>query len=78
MAWQTVDGEMVLLHIDGRELLGLNDVGARVWELADGEHTISQIAAAVCAEFLVDPDVALDDVRRFVAELLALGALTRR
>jgi hypothetical protein len=78
MAWQTIDGETVLLNIDGRELMGLNAVGARVWELADGEHTVAQIAEAVTVEFTVGRDEALADVRRFVTELLELGALTRR
>jgi hypothetical protein len=78
MAWQTIDGETVLLNIDGRELLGLNAVGARVWDLADGEHTVAQMADVVTAEFTVGRDEALADVRQFVAELLALGALTRR
>ena len=75
MAWQTVDGELVLLNIDGRELLGLNEVGARIWELADGEHDLAAIAAALTAEFEVSAEEATAEVERFVAELEAAGAL---
>jgi coenzyme PQQ synthesis protein D (PqqD) len=78
MAWQVIDGEMVLLDIDGRELLGLNEVGARVWELADGTRTVAEIIAAVEREFDVGIDEAAADVRRFVDELASCGAVTFR
>jgi hypothetical protein len=77
MAWQTVEGETVLLNIDGRELLGLNAVGARVWDLCTGA-TIDEIAAAVAHEFDVSGERAGADVRQFVAQLVAAGALTLR
>jgi hypothetical protein len=76
MAWQDVAGEIVLLHIDGHELLGLNAVGGLIWQLIDGAQSIDQIALAVAREFEVSHEVAATDVRSFVAELLAMGALT--
>ena len=75
MAWLTIDGELVLLNIEGRELLGLNAVGARIWELADGEHDVAAIAAALAEEFEVGAEEAAGEVARFVAELEAAGAL---
>lgn len=78
MAWQTIDGETVLLDVDGKELLGLNEVGARVWALCDGEHALSAIVEAIAAEFEVDRATAEADVRAFVSELLAQGALEPR
>src|SRR5207245_1404863 len=75
MAWQTVDGELVLLHVDGRELLGLNAVGALVWELADGAHSVDAIAVEVSRAFEVDRAQAEADVRQFVADLVGMGAL---
>ncbi len=78
MAWQVVDGEMVLLDIDGRELLGLNEVGARVWGLADGTLTVAEISAIVEREFEVGIEEAIADVRRFVDELASRGAITLR
>jgi pyrroloquinoline quinone biosynthesis protein D len=75
MAWQTIDGETVLLDVDGRELMGVNETAARVWALCDGNHTIAQIADAIASEFGAGPDEALADVRGFVAELLSRGAL---
>lgn len=78
MAWQVVDGEMVLLDVDGRELIGLNEVGARIWELADGTRTVGEIAGIVQTEFEVCIDEAAADVSRFVNELALQGAINLR
>jgi hypothetical protein len=78
MAWQNIDGETVLLNVDGRELLGLNGVGARTWELLEGERTLQQIAQVVADEFEVEPSRALEDVIAFAGQLLAAGAVERR
>jgi hypothetical protein len=68
-AWQKIEGEMVVLQADAGELIGLNPVGARVWELIDGARTVEEIIAAVAAEFRVAPDRVAPDVEAFLAEL---------
>ena len=78
MAWQTVQGETVLLSIDGKELMGLNEVGACVWSLADGAHTVDQIIEGGMAKFRVPAERVAADVRTFLEELIALGALVWR
>jgi len=75
MAWQTIDGETVLLNIDGKELMGLNEVGAHIWGLVDGARSVGQIVDAVASRFEVSTDTARDDVQTFVSELVAAGAL---
>jgi hypothetical protein len=75
MAWQTIAGETVLLDVDGRQLMGLNEVGALIWSLCDGEHSAAEIAAAVARDFAVDEATARADVDAFLSELTRLGAL---
>jgi pyrroloquinoline quinone biosynthesis protein D len=75
MAWQTIDGEMVLLDIDGNQLMGVNPVAARIWDLCDGERDLSAIAAVIADEYAVSASQAAEDVRAFVSELVSLGAL---
>jgi hypothetical protein len=75
MAWQTIDGEMVLLDIDGRQLMGINPVAARIWNLCDGQNDLAAISAAIAGEYAVSEAQAADDVRAFVDELVKLGAL---
>ena len=78
MAWQPVQGETVLLSIDGKELMGLYEVGARVWSLADGTHTVDQIIEELMVKFHAPPEKIAADVRTFLEELITLGALVWR
>lgn len=75
MAWQRIDGETVLLNVDGRELMGVNATGARIWELVDGKRTVGELAKTIAAEFTVPPDTAARDVHAFLAELLDRGVI---
>ena len=49
----------------------LNEVGARIFELLDGRHTVREIAATVAREFDVPPEEAQKDVLAFLGELKA-------
>ena len=77
-AWQIVEGELILLRLKDDELMGLNHVARRIWELADGTRTVAQIAEALAAEFDVSSDVVLADSCRFINELAAMGSITFR
>ena len=78
VAWQTVDGETVLLRHKEKELLGLNEVGGRIWEMSDGASSIDQMIAVIATAYRVSAEAARNDVQVFVRELLALGALDLR
>jgi len=64
-----VDGEAVLVLSGQGQVKVLNEVGARIWTLADGTRTLRDIVAAICAEYDVDFRQAEADVCGFVAEL---------
>jgi hypothetical protein len=71
-AWRRVDGEMVVLQPDAGELVGLNGVGGRVWELIDGVRSVDEIARTVGAEYHdAPPERVAADVVAFVRELAA-------
>ena len=70
-SWQRVDGELVVLQSEIGELVGLNGVGARAWELCDGDLTVEEIAQAIASEYEEDPARVEADVRSFLDELLA-------
>ncbi len=78
VAWQTIDGETVLLRVKEKELLGLNEVGRRIWELADGTRSIDQIIEIMTAEYRVPADVARADSLRFIQEMNSIGAIDIR
>lgn len=77
-AWQIVEGELILLRVKDDELLGLNHVGRRIWEMVDGTRTVAQIAEALTAEFDVSTEAVTADSCRFIDELVAIGAITFR
>lgn len=60
-----VRGEAVILDLKEGQYYGLNDVGARIWDLIQEPKTVQQVQELLLAEY----DVALEDCRR---ELLAL------
>ena len=74
-AWRTIAGEGVILSLDTKILRGLNPVGARVWELIDGQRSIDVISQEIAREFSVDPARAHTDIQSFVQDLLGRGLI---
>ena len=73
---RVVEDEAVLVLPERGEVKVLNKVGARIWELADGQRSVSEIAALICQEYDVDLEVATSDALEFLAELESRGAIT--
>ncbi len=73
---RVLDQEAVLVLPEKGQVKVLNEVGARIWSLVDGQRTIRQIVEAVCAEYSVDFITAEMDTRRFLEQLVERGALT--
>jgi len=53
-----------------------NPVGSRIWELADGQRTVEEIARQLTVEYAVELSAARAEVREFVDALAAKGLLT--
>jgi len=70
---QEVEHQAVLLDIESGEYFLLNDVGKRVWDLCDGTRTVAQVADAICSEYDVPPDTALDDTGALLENLAGAG-----
>ena len=59
----------VLLHLDSGQYHGVNEIGSVIWELVDGDRTLSGIVAEVRAR-VEEPPAELDaDVESFVRGL---------
>ena len=67
---QVVDGEAVLVLPSKGKVKVLNEVGARIWELADGTRSIGEIAEQITREYEVDIQQAQRDVISFCQELV--------
>jgi hypothetical protein len=64
--FRNVGDEILVLHTLLKQYHVLNSVAARIWQLADGEHTVTQIADTLAEEFRHDRD----EVHRDVVETL--------
>ena len=68
-----VEGEAVLLDLEGKRLLGLNRSGSFVFPLFDGERTVAGLAAMMAQRFGIEVAKAEADLRAFLADLSARG-----
>ncbi len=64
-----VGGEAVILHLDDGVYYGLNEVGARIWQLVQTPRTVTELVDAVVAEYDVDRAECLADVEALVGDL---------
>jgi hypothetical protein len=72
LAWQTIDGEGVVLDLERGRSIGLNPVAALVFSLLE-THDEEAIAVEVAEQFEVTLERARGDVARFLALLRERG-----
>ena len=73
-----LEREAVVVHPDNGEVKVLNEVGAQIWALADGTHSVRDIIATVCQLYEVSPIVAEFDTVQFLNELQQKGLIVIR
>lgn len=69
-AGRVIDGEAVLILADSSEIQVLNPVGSRIFELADGNHSIADISHVIAQEYDVTLTDAYADVLDFLQQLV--------
>lgn len=68
--------EMVVLHTKTEEYFTLNEVGARIWELIDGQRTPAMIAQSLIEEYDVSPEELAGDVDSLLTSLAGAHLIT--
>jgi coenzyme PQQ synthesis protein D (PqqD) len=63
------DREVLLLDVESGCYYTLNEIGGRIWELCDGASTVSEIAAALSAEYDASPETIGVDVLELIQDL---------
>lgn len=66
---RALDGEAVLLDLASGTYFGLNEVGARLWDLLAAGNTVGEARRTLLDEFEVEEQVLRDDVDALIAEL---------
>jgi predicted metal-dependent hydrolase len=63
----------VLLHVETAQYHGLNPVGLLIWELIDGERTVTEVVEAVRARLEEAPPQLEDEVLSFLNDVHERG-----
>ncbi|MGO9899303.1 MAG: PqqD family protein [Solirubrobacteraceae bacterium] len=66
---QEAQGQTVLLRLHDGSYYALDDVGARIWELCNGQRAVGEVLAALCAEFDAPEPTIRADVLEFIGDL---------
>lgn len=69
-AGRIIDGEAVLILADSSEVNVLNQVGSRIFELANGNNTVEEISETISDEYEISREQADADVREFLLQLV--------
>ena len=69
--------ELVLVLPDEGRFLVLNDTGAQIWQLADGQRSLGDIAVVLAETWHIEPARAEGDVLRLAGQLVDRSALVR-
>ena len=72
-----VGEEIVMMSVETGDYVGLNSVGARIWELIEAPAELDELCARLEGEFEAPPEVCRRDVETFLAELEARRLITR-
>lgn len=76
VAHQQFGDEVVVLHLDRQEMLGLNATGAFIWGLLDGGKSPGDLAAAMAEQFRIPLKQAERDVRDFLDDMTKRGCVS--
>ena len=74
--FQEVAGEIVILDLKSESYFGLNEVGARIWQLMQAHGELQQVYDVMLEEFDVDAQQLQADIQGLVDELAAAGLVT--
>ena len=75
---QEVNGETVLLDLDGESYFGLNEVGTRVWQLLKDELNIGLVLDTLDGEYDVSREQLESDVAKLLGSLEESGLIKLR
>lgn len=73
--FRTIGEEGVVIRQEAGEVLVVNEVGARVLSLLDGERTVEVVLATLAEEFEVEREKLRADLAAYLRELLLNGVI---
>jgi hypothetical protein len=74
---QEVNGETVLLDLDGESYFSLNEVGTRIWQLLKAEQCVADTLETISEEYDVSREQLENDVGDLLGKLADAGLIAR-
>lgn len=73
---QEVNGETVLLDLEGESYFGLNEVGTRIWQLLQAKPTVAETLSTLSDEYDVSREQLESDVSDLLIKLTDAGLIS--
>jgi hypothetical protein len=73
--YQQLEGEAVLLNMASQQYFGLNETGARMWELLIELRDVGSVAERLASIYSTDPVTLRADLDALIADLSTAGLL---
>ena len=70
-----VGDEIMMMSPEHGKYIGVNEVGARIWELIEAPRDVATVYEELQREFEVSPEVCKAEVDSFLAEMEKHGAI---
>ena len=71
--YQEIDGEIVLLDLKSECYFGLDELGARFWQLIEQQNDFESAFESLLSEYDVEPERLRADLAALLDELLKVG-----
>ncbi|QNQ11639.1 PqqD family protein [Sphingomonas alpina] len=70
-----VGDEIMMMSAEKGNYLGVNEVGARIWELIETPSDLDTVCATLQREFVIEPDICRAEVEIFLEQMEKHGAV---
>jgi hypothetical protein len=70
------NGETVMMSVQMGTYVGLNAMGARIWDLLADPHDLETLCATLVRDFDVTPEICRAETQAFLDILLRQGAIS--
>ncbi|HSB67778.1 MAG TPA: PqqD family protein [Candidatus Methylomirabilis sp.] len=74
--WRLLEGEALVVDVKAGLLYPLNSVGARIWQLSDGQRTVEEIVGILTGEFDAGEETIREDAIHFLEALVQATLLS--
>ena len=71
-----VGDEIMMMSPEHGKYIGVNEVGARIWELIETPNDVATVCEELQREFEVSPEVCKAEVDSFLTEMEKHGAVS--